>query len=31
MGIRYVENFDLILNIYHKRKWDGVGSRGGMD
>ena len=29
MGIRFVENFDLVLNISHKRIGDGVGSRGG--
>jgi len=28
MGIRFVENFDLVPNIGHKRKGDGVGNRG---
>jgi len=29
MGIRSVENFDLVSNIGHKREGDGVSSGGG--
>jgi len=31
MGVRFVENFDLVPNIGHKRKGDDVGSRGERD
>jgi len=30
-GIRYVENFNLVLNMSHKRKSDGVDSSEGRD
>ena len=29
MGIKSVKNFDLVTNISHKRKGDGIDSRGG--
>ena len=31
MGIKSMESFNLVPNICHKEKWDGVGSREGKD